>query len=155
MNKEEARWLAQCALKIRRQLGVEFDDARQTLAFFRAKGQVHQYAFLNAYNQMKEQVKSQPSHSTISKAISEHRSPDIEVAKIYPLLTENERFVVEASIRGLTISQMAQELGSSEAFVRKNKQRVIEKVLHFGVDAVFERHSGCVACDDEFEEDKE
>ena len=128
---DESRWLDTQAKKISRRLGVEFDDARQTLALYRAKGEVHQYAFLHAYRELRTDFDKKPwrLHEDLMdlRACCDQTE---ELGEIWHRLDERMQELASAHLLGLTQEEIGKRLNISARQVRRLKtklKRILKK----------------------------
>ena len=126
---DEARWLDTQAKKISRRLGVEFDDARQTLALYRAKGEVHQYAFLHAYRELRTDFDKKPwrLHEELMD-VRACRDDPVVFDEIWPDLDERMQRLVAAHLLGLDQEQIGRRLNISARQVRRLKTELIKRI---------------------------
>ena len=124
---DEARWLDHRAAKICRVLGVEFDDARQTIAMYRAMGQVHQFAFLHAWRDMRKEAQWNQRRRSLYVPDTRDDSPELD--DMLRQLTPRDRFICHSWLHGYSGRQIAKQLNLSKTHVALLKRRAVARLF--------------------------
>ena len=126
----ESDWLDRAAGRIKKRLYVDFDDARQTLALFRARGNGRQFAFLNAWAVMRREAEHQRrtilygDFSDATDADDEQRN----LKETLESLTARERYICYCWLNGWTLKQIGKKLGISPQRVNVLRRRALARV---------------------------
>lgn len=127
---DDADWLDRTARKISRRLRVEFDDARQTLALYRARGDVHKYAFLHAYRELKKQERNQSlSLSSREQMLPSTWDGSMRLMDFWPKSDERMQELASAHLLGLTQEEIGERLNISARQVRRLKTELIKRIV--------------------------
>lgn len=127
---DESDWLSRCAGRIAKRLGVDFDDTRQTLALYRARGNGRQFAFLNAWAVMRREAEHHRRticYGEFSDAMA-RQNTDEQLKETLESLTSRERFICYCWLNGWTLRQIAQKLGISPQRVNVLRRRALARV---------------------------
>ena len=127
---DDADWLDRTARKISRRLGVEFDDARQTLALYRAKGEVHWFAFLHAYRELKKtnEIRTWSLNGREDLLTGRHQQEDVRLVDLWPKADERMRELTSAHLLFLNQEEIGELLNCSSRQVRRIKTELIKRI---------------------------
>lgn len=124
---DDARWLDHRAAKMSRVLGVEFDDARQTIAMYRAMGQVHQYAYLHAWRDMRKEARWNQSRRQLR--VPGEPTDNDEIDDMLQLLQPRDRYICHCWLHGWSLREIAKQLNLSKQHVSMLKRRAVARLL--------------------------